>query len=937
MGLAQEIATRAYQRPRATVQVDGRAIPAIESVAIDYGYDQETASATVAFRGAVPAWLDFRQLVQIWLGYGAYVQVCFTGLVQDVNRTYGPDRYEIRCTGVLGATLLQGPDDRSWSSVLDTTLVGDLLTRSGVTFDAGQIAGDDLTLAVRKAVTLSEKQASTELIQRLDEAQGYRTFDLPDGTVRRQLVLTLPSATGALRFVEGLNDPDAAEPTHYLLEIGNPQTIRGVHTKVVVTGLPSDDGTVPRAAFAGSSVYAPVQQVYEASSDLLETDDACATLAARLLGDHNRVITEVTIRVAGNPYLRPGMTIQVTAPSVGIALGTPFFVVHVRHAYGPGDGFVSEARLYGGASGSGYRTELRPVAAFTYSVTDETFADTGGTPTHYLTVVCDASTSSDPDTPFSALTFAWSATGGDPSTGTGVRFAFKVPATALATTPVEVTLTVSDGTSEDVLTQVVTATGAPVAARELFVAAGSHFLATPDGGATWHRYPAAGAFVNTVRAVAPLLPTGEGYFGAGTQLYRTLDYCATAPTAIHAFDGAVASLWLHESIANRMLVGLDTGKVYLTTNLDAGTGATWRQLPHVFASPVLAVAESFDALGLIRVSSGASLWISHDALGSALQGVSFATTARQIALGFAGNYVAGTGAPYAQEELGGVLTFPSLSPAVSDVRAVTTHIRDAVVYCADRSGRTFYTDSGGASLTRGGDLGAGDAANQLLRDGDHQELIYAAADDGVYKSFDGARSWWLMRALTGAGEVGYQIGYGGATLDQAEQVIVETTTADKACAMIVPGDWHFADFDDSAYPNAVLQTSGQGYGFADYGTPQPPFVRPGAWANGLRRRFTLGSGRIVGATIEIHAWNQLFSFGVNGHVTTFGGPDWTGLDGQIERVYTGTLPPEWLIPGAENVISLHVANGSATYTGAPPGYPPGNDFHMGARYRLVIN
>lgn len=934
MALPQEIARRAYQTPRVQVQVEGRNVSAVESVEIDLGYDQQTASAVVAARGAGTN-LDFRQAVQVWLGYGAYLRIAFTGTVQDINRTSHPARYELRCVGALGPTLLQGPDDRSWSSTADTDLVGDLLERSGVAYDPGQIAGDALVLGSRVAVTLSEKQASTELLQRLDEAQGYRTFDLADGSVRRQLVLTLPSATGALTFVEGLNNPTAPTPTHYVLEVTNPQTIRGVHTKVVVTGLPDDQGLTPRAAYTGSSVYAPVEQVYESSSDLLETDDACATLAGRLLADQNRVVTQVTLRVAGNPYLQPGMTIMVTAPSAGITTSTPFFVVHVRHSLSAGDGFTSEVLLYGGASGAGYRTELRPVAAFTYSVTAETFSDAasgvGGTQTAFLTVVCDASASWDPDTPFEALTFAWSATGGEPATGTGVRFSFKAEP---ASFPIDVTLTVSDGTSEDVLTQSISATGAAVAARELFVAAGSAFLATPDGGATWNSQTGF-----NVRAVAPLLPTGEGWFGAGGTLYRTLDYCATAPESIRLFAGDVTAIWLHESISNRCLVGLDSGAVWLTTNLDQGTSATWVQLPHVFAAPVVALAESFDALGLIRVSSGNTVWISHDQLGGAVPLLTFAGTARAIALSFAGNYYSASDPTTpVMGEASTAFTFPA-TPA--DVRAITTHIRDQVVYAADRTGKTWIA-AGGSAFVAGGLLGAGDPVNQLLRDGDHQSIIYAAADDGVYKTFDGALTWWLMRPLTGAGQVGHQLGYGGATLAAATTTVVETTTASKACDGLPPTGWGDADFDDAGYPAAVAQTSGQHFAVTDYGPNAGQVHATAGHAGGLRDRFTLPAGRIVGATLEVRAYNSLERVSVNGHRWSPPPKPYppamdSGLNSVIERVYTATFPASWFVPGAQNAIAVAFSNGSAYYDWEVPGYPPGNDSCMGAYYKLVIN
>jgi hypothetical protein len=947
VGLAQEIAKRAYQMPRVTVQVGGRAIPRIESLEVDAGYDQQTGTAVIGVGGAAPSWVDFRQKVQIWTGYGAFQRVVFTGWIQDVNRTWAPGRYEIRAAGLLAATLFQGPDDRSWSSTVDTDLVMQLLQRSGLQGDPGQILGDGLVLGTLKPIALSERQASTELIQRLDQAQGYATFDLADGTVRRQLILTVPSATGALRFVEGMNDPAAAVPTHYILAITNPQTVRGIHTKVVVTGMPLADGTTPRAAYEGSSPYAPVDQVFETSSDLLETDAACATLAERLLADQNRVITEVSMQVAGNPYLMPGMTITITAPSAGIAPATPFFVVHLRHAYSSSEGYTSEVLLYGGASGTGYRTELRPVAAFTYQVTSESF-DVGAGQTAYLTVVCDAGTSYDPDTPFEQLTFAWTS-GGDPATGTGVRYQFRATPDALSA-GVDVTLTVSDGTSEDVLTQTITAGTAPVALRELYVAAWGAMDASPDGGATWHRQDYGGSF--PVRATAPISPPGVGFFGAQNFLAMTTDFLATMPVEVHAFTGQVWAIWSHETIASRLLVGLDNGEVWLTTNVDLGATATWRKLPHTFADPVLAIAESFDRLGLIRVASGTNIWISYDQLETASVLVPFGGTTRAIALSFAGNYFAASaaGGPV-KGESGDTFTFPAVSPAVADVRGLTTHIRDQVVYAADRQGRTWIA-AGGSTFVAGGVLGAGDPANHLLRDGDYQDVLYAAADDAVYKSYDGARSWHPLRALTGTVGLlpltGMAVGYGGATLGTLAPIVIASSMLDKAAPGGGPGGWTLLDFDDSSYPNAVEQRSGQGWARVQYGTEEGGFVRAHAnEGNALRRVFPLVAGRITGGTLELSLWNHGYSWTINNHRVGFpplpsGGitpPPDSIYNSTIRRDYTFTVPPEWLVAGADNVFTLAFANGSAVYglDAEPPGYPPGNDGKMGAVWRLTIN
>ena len=922
MTLAQEIARRAYQMPRVTVHVGGRALGRIDSVEVDQGYDQQTGSAVVGVGGPAPAWLDLRQEVRIWCGYAAFQRVVFTGWIQDVNRTWAPDRYEIRAGGLLAATLFQGPDDRSWSSTVDTDLVMSLLQRSGLQGDPGQILGDALVLGTIKPVELSERQASTELIQKLDQAQGYATFDLCDGTVRRQLILTLPSATGALRFVEGLNDPAAAVPTHYVLSVSNPRTMRGIHTKVIVTGMPLADGTTPRAAYEGSSAYAPVDQVFETSSDLLETDDACATLAARLLADHNRVITQVEMAVAGNPYLMPGMTILLSAPSVGIAAGTPFFVVHLRHAFSSGDGFTSDVTLYGGASGEGYRTELRPVAAFTYQITAETVAP-GGVAEALLTVVCDASSSYDPDTPFEELSFTWSS-GGTPATGTGVRYSFAAPPSAFAPPGIDVTLTVSDGTSEDVLTQTVKGGSAPVALRELYVAGNAAAYGSPDGGATWHRYTWS---VWPVRCCAPISPPGIGFFGVQNMLRMTSDFCATQPVEIHAFGGQVTAIWSHETIASRLLVGTSDGEVWLTTNVDLGIAATWRLLPHVFAAPVLAIAESFDRLGLIRVASGNDVWISYDQLATASVLVPFAGTARGIALSFFGNYFCGSSAAApVKGESGDAFTFPA-TPA--DVRGITTHIRDQVVYAADRTGKTWIA-AGGPSFALGGLLGSGDPANHLLRDGDYQDVLYAGADDAVYKSYDGAQSWHPLLALTGTEgllpESGLGVGYGGATLDTLAPLVFASSSADRIAPGAGPGGWGNLDFDDSAYPAPVEQTSGQGWARLQYGPEAGKVFAHANEGNNVRRVFAIPAGRITGATLEVTVWNYSYGFTINGHV---GGllPSET-VDSVIARSHTVTVAPEWLVAGADNVFTLLFVNGTSFSA---------NDGRMGATWRLTVN
>ena len=102
--------------------------------------------------------------------------------------------------------------------------------------------------------------------------------------------------------------------------------------------------------------------------------------------------------------------------------------------------------------------------------------------------------------------------------------------------------------------------------------------------------------------------------------------------------------------------------------------------------------------------------------------------------------------------------------ALYTVNAITHHIRNAVVWAADTAGNFYEMDAAEASeFSLVGSTGAG-LAYSMQRDGDNQNTIYLASDNGLYVSFDMGRTWIRVRDYSGAGLDGLAVGYGPLSL-----------------------------------------------------------------------------------------------------------------------------------------------------------------------------
>lgn len=884
MGLREAIALRRH-RVTSRAEIDHRRVIGA-SGSIDYGYDTVVATATLELKDR-PSWLQVGQRVQIWLGWNGFVVSSLVGEIEDDGRKAWPHSKTIKCVGAMRKAERKTPTEVTYSSQSARTMVSDLLDKAGV--DHVDIEGDDTTLATVVDITLAKGQSYWDLIQQIDAPWLCRTYDSPpDGIVKRRTITAIPTAGAAWAYTYPGN----------VLEIDRPLSRRTVKNRVEVFGL---DGTT--ASRRGDSPYVDPDhdEIHEVRSDYIETDGICSDVALLQMPSVNRLTEQITITVAGNPLLHPGDTVSLQAATLGIATATPFWLKHITHTWGE-DHFNSQLVLEGGYGEAGYELPKPPIPMFTFVVTKERFS-VGGVPGTYYVVSCDASSTTDPDSDASSLTYAW-ANNKNADTGTAVYYATRFTEAQMGGTPKPtITLTASDGTNNASLTLTIDADIEQVLVENLYSAESAQAGATPDGGVNWK--------ANAISATCTPEIAGEdhSYFGAGVNLYYTDDWLATAPTLVHTFGAAINWIWICETDANRVTVGLADGTVSHTNNASAGAGATWATL-YSHASAVNCVVEAYTG-GDYWVLVGGQV-LMNNAVQWQLDGD---YTAKRLALSFFSHYAGGDNGVTAQVKRmdGVVVGWPGgYSPAT--VLGLTHHIYDDILYAADEAGN-FYrkpADSDPPAFAYVSNIGGGPVYH-LIRDGSNPMLLYAACRDGIYKTYDGGVSWYLMRDLTGAGLDGLMIGYGSAPWMQITPVTVVSDSTAKAKTLWngsgnddPPDGWRDAGFDDSGWAAAVVTV---------HAPNEPPAGSESIWSSLnplnnaeqalVRRTFAIGAGVVTSATLTVRFDDECLGFWINNIYIL---NDTTSSPGGIDPEVTVNINPQILLAGATNCIAVHGKN-----------------------------
>jgi hypothetical protein len=889
--------------PCVVVTANGRQVESV-SGQIDSGVDVGVAEARVEL-AEFPDWLQFKQDLLVELGYNGLLASSFRGQIEEDEDGWPPQSREVVAGGQLRLTRYQLDTEKTYGAgSTDTYIADDLLSYCGVTDRDIEGAGWDM--AVDADLVVKEGDEPLATIQRIDQVTGRRTWDNPaDGRVMRREYSGNPSGTAAWQYEEGENV--------FLLE--RPRTIRTVHNKVKVTGRTNYLGVTPEANRRADNPLNPSAHdvTYRFQSDLLFSDERCMDVAIRELSERNCVVEQIKIEVPGNPLLNPADTIALKSPRARLSDFVNCHLAHhtIRWGNGPMRSVLTLERRVGDA---GYNLGRAPRPSITYRVMRQTYL--AGT---YYSIWADGSGTTDPDTPVDQLTFAWT---NDQTADTSTDADYKLKLTA-AQFPVEITLTVSDGTNSAHAHQVVELDDPMVVQRQLSTAAATRADATPDCGATW-RTAAIAAI-----SCAPIQAESFQVWGTSdSKAYKSADWLATAAVLAHTFAAAVKCCWMSESDPDRVHVGLQNGDVWRTLNFSAGAASTWTKL-RTFAAAVEWIVESYD-MRTLRVCSGNQVYVSFDALASVGALVTFASgNANRIALSFFANYYS-SDAGLVKREDGVALAFPVMDPPITSIRGLAHHIRDDVLYCLDQLGRVYEkpADSDPPTFAHVGDVGGGEAFD-LLNDGDFPNVLYAGAADGIYKSDDSGAAWGQMRDYTGAGLDGLRLGRGAETWVLIAPTTIQSAAGEgKVQAFGVYGTptdgWRNLTFDDSAWAAASLHPRQVPI---DAGSERicpdatGQIASNGVWCH--RRVFALPAGAITAATLRLPNVDYYLP-GVWMNNVLVGSSD-------TAAAYTGdnefSIPPTVLKPGDDNILAIQVRNDS-------PGVDP-ND--TGMEFKLVVS
>ncbi len=782
MTLAQSIAARTH-KVSVQVYIDGSPVKVLRG-SYDYGFDSVSGAVSVTLQQLYP-WVQFAREIRLYLGWDGFTQQVAKALLVNKSPSWWPLSNEVRGVGYLHRAQKPYSAEVVYWEQTDTAIVDDLLARSNV--PQRDIQGAGVTLATVKEMVLQDGDSPWSFIEAIDAITGYRTFESPpDGTVRRrQITLGVPAAGYAFSYEEGVNETS----------IRRTQTIEQLYNRVRVEGLAGEYIETTRRS---DSPYVDRDYTYKLSSDWVQTQEICDEAARIIMLEKNRVVDVLEITTPGDPRVQPGMTVRVKNPSIGITNWTNYWVRHVHGAF-DGKSYWLTLTVEGGTGEGGYVEPRPPVAVFAYTVTKEKF-EVGGTPTVMYTVMCDASESWDPDSDPATLSFAWS-NNKNADTGSAIKYAtgFTEAEMAEATKP-SITLTVTDPDGKtDALTMEIDAAVESVTLRELYVAASGQAEATPDGGVTWH--------TNAISAVSTPEIAAEGlsYYGCTDgKLYASEDYLATAPTLVHTFGDQVNCIWINEMDANRVVVGLDNGEIWATADASKGVAATWTKL-YTFAHAVNWIAESPYQQGQYWACVDEAVWLTFDSFATAPAwhfGWGSGDVARKIALSPFANYGCGTVASGSPVKRSDGVEITGLSG--TDCRAICHHIRDDILYAAELSGSDalVYAKLPGTTVfTLLATIAGAGQPHALIRDGDHEMILYMACAEGLYKTYDGGAHWWRVRDYSAAGLDGLQVGYGSAPWP----------------AIPVPAPADLFVYDGRIM--AITELSPTGYEFRDGGLP----------------------------------------------------------------------------------------------------------------------
>lgn len=782
-----------FLTPRVQVYVNGilrRSVSGTTSC----GFRSSFSTASIAFAAdedpAVPG-----DKIAVELGYVEKgIQIVFTGEADDDTLAYWPTVPGVQATGVL-SRLQRGlgyentsatPNEETGEypafeavGATDQNIVLALLDAYGI--PAGDVQGmtPETTFGNIHPFTLGKDEAAWAKISELDRLTFMRTFDAPDGTARRLPINGIPGSA-ALTLVQGVDIKDGASRS---------RSRRGIVNSVTMSGLQdaAGPGLTPRATRQADSPYIPTPPRYQSESwqsQLAETEEMCDAYAASRLGQTNRLSENVSIPLSRcRPDIYPAMSLAISSSVLGYNASTVFWVEQVDHNWNS-TGIGTVLGLIAATAADGLNPNQKPIAIINVRIERETLGDS----TTIWVVYADGSASYDPDgvaidldPQHGIATYLWSGSPNGPSTPAG-----KPRATYVYTsdpTGATITLVVTDTSLKTgTATHTLSATEVTNAGRrDLWAAVEADLFLTTDGGISWR--PTGVPAVAIAAMAHPLYQLAAETSGA---LHRvTVNSRGVFVVEDIASPSNVTALHINLGIdgtgTHRCWAGCNGGETWLSTD-DGQTWVARGTIPNVVGSSgpaVRHIEESPYSFGTLYAISGPAMWLSFDegvTWTSVRQYPDVALTATAFASGrfadlsqdksFHWATFAGTSANAEQRLLEQADTEEVDWPVASkpaQPSGLTMGAQAPELYLTDTvgTGRSWYIED----FTGGGELveRAYDAAfglpRHIIRDPDFDGIVYGAAENTIFKTFDKFVSVAALLTL-GAGLYGHMVGYG---------------------------------------------------------------------------------------------------------------------------------------------------------------------------------
>jgi hypothetical protein len=307
--------------PQLGVNLDGVGIFDVLSVSTSVGRNTRFATATV---NCAIAQGSRGQWVEIFGGAGGDVVALFKGQLETISESYYPGQATLTCVGTLKRLTRQWEHIEEYTGQEDSAMIVNFLEkRNGL----HSIESSGLVLGERQPLLIQPGETFIQWVDEVDEVAGYRTYDRHDGAVYRRRDDPIAVGSASTTLTEG----------DKILSIRTVENYDAIRNRIIVTGLP----------FSGLQVYsevegsngdldtmmpgtAPNYNAHTIDSDLIETVEYADAIAARALGDLNRLQKALEVTVPFDPTLVVDDTVQVVAPSIGV--NATCMIWDVQHA-----------------------------------------------------------------------------------------------------------------------------------------------------------------------------------------------------------------------------------------------------------------------------------------------------------------------------------------------------------------------------------------------------------------------------------------------------------------------------------------------------------------------------------------------------------------------------------------------------------------------------